>query len=84
MEIHQLKHHQLDHERFSKEESNVKGIISFQMGMTLRDGSRQYFYKKLDENFSGLKNKYIKHFIKFQILSQIILKLVNKLYIILL
>jgi len=43
-------------------ESNVKGIISFQMGMTLRDGSRQYFYKKLDENFSGLKNKYIKHF----------------------
>ena len=32
------------------------------MGMTLRDGNRQYFYKKLDENFPGLKEKYITHF----------------------
>ena len=43
-------------------ESNVKGILCFQMGMTLRDGNRQYFYQKLDENFPGLKNKYITHF----------------------
>ena len=43
-------------------ESNVKGILCFQMGMTLRDGNRQYFYKKLDENFPGLKEKYITHF----------------------
>lgn len=43
-------------------DTNVKGIICFQMGMTLRDGNRQYFYKKLDENFPGMKEKYITHF----------------------
>ena len=43
-------------------ESNVKGILCFEMGLTLRDGNRQYFYKKLDENFPGLKQKYIRHF----------------------
>jgi DNA repair photolyase len=43
-------------------DSNVKGILSFQMGLTLRDGNREYFYKKLDENFPGLKDKYITHF----------------------
>lgn len=40
-------------------ESNVKGIICFKMGLTLRKGNREYFYKKLDENFPGLKEKYI-------------------------
>ena len=43
-------------------ESNVKGILCFGMGLTLRDGNREYFYKKLDENFPGLKEKYITHF----------------------
>ena len=43
-------------------ESNVKGILCFQMGMTLRDGNREYFYQKLDENFPGLKEKYMTHF----------------------
>lgn len=43
-------------------DSNVKGILCHQMGMTLRDGNREYFYKKLDENFPGLKEKYIAHF----------------------
>ena len=43
-------------------DSNVKGILCFEMGLTLRDGNRQYFYKKLDESFPGLKQKYIKHF----------------------
>ena len=43
-------------------DSNVKGILSFHMGLTLRDGNREYFYKKLDENFPGLKDKYITHF----------------------
>ena len=37
---------------------NVKGIICFGMGMTLREGNREYFYKKLDEHFPGLKEKY--------------------------
>ena len=30
------------------------------MGVTLRDGDRQYFYQKLDEHFPGLKQRYIK------------------------
>lgn len=42
--------------------TNVKGIICFEMGLTLRDGSRQYFYKKLDEHFLGMKNRYIREF----------------------
>lgn len=38
----------------------VKGIICFEMGLTLRDGDREYFYKQLDTQFPGLKEKYIK------------------------
>ena len=38
--------------------ANVKGIICFGMGVTLREGDREYFYKKLDEHFPGLKEKY--------------------------
>ena len=41
-------------------DSNVKGIICFGMGMTLREGNREYFYSKLDKQFPGLKEKYIK------------------------
>ena len=40
--------------------AKVKGIINFDMGVTLRDGNREYFYKKLDEHFPGLKKKYIR------------------------
>lgn len=39
--------------------AEVKGIICFGMGVTLRDGDREYFYKALDKHFPGLKNKYI-------------------------
>ena len=38
--------------------AKVKGIICFGMGMTLRDGNREYFYQKLDESFPGVKEKY--------------------------
>ena len=41
-------------------EAKVYGIICFNMGLTLREGNREYFYHKLDENFVGLKEKYIK------------------------
>ena len=37
----------------------VKGIIDFGMGLTLRDGDREYFYEALDKHFPGLKMKYI-------------------------
>ena len=41
-------------------EAGVKGIICFGMGVTLRDGNREYFYRALDKHFPGIKNKYLK------------------------
>lgn len=38
----------------------VKGIICFDMGLTLREGDREYYYAALDRYFPGLKQKYIK------------------------
>lgn len=43
-------------------ESDVKGILCYEMGMTLREGNREYFYSKLDEYFPGLKEKYIRDY----------------------
>ena len=43
-------------------EVNVKGIICFGIGLTLREGNREYFYKALDKNFPNLKQKYIEDF----------------------
>ena len=43
-------------------EANVYGIISFGMGLTLREGNREYFYKQLDRLFPGLKGKYIAYY----------------------
>lgn len=40
-------------------EAEVKGIIFFGMGVTLREGDREYFYHALDRNFPGMKHKYI-------------------------
>ena len=40
-------------------DANVKGIICFGMGTTLREGNREYFYKMLDDDFPGIKDKYI-------------------------
>lgn len=40
-------------------EAKVKGIICFGMGLTLREGNREYFYKKLDEHFPGMKAQYM-------------------------
>ena len=37
----------------------VKGIICFDMGLTLRDGDREYYYSALDKHFPGLKQRYI-------------------------
>jgi DNA repair photolyase len=42
--------------------AEVRGIICFGMGMTLREGDREYYYSKLDEHFPGLKEKYQKKF----------------------
>lgn len=40
--------------------AKVKGIICFDIGLTLRSGNREYFYKQLDRSFKGLKEKYIR------------------------
>lgn len=40
-------------------EAGVKGIICFNMGLTLRDGDREYFYQALDKSFPEMKKKYI-------------------------
>lgn len=42
--------------------AKVYGIMCHGMGLTLRDGSREYFYDKLDEKFPGLKLQYIKKY----------------------
>ena len=38
----------------------VKGIVCFDMGLTLRDGDREYYYAALDRCFPGLKERYIR------------------------
>ena len=38
--------------------TGVKGIICFDIGMTLREGDREYYYEALDRYFPGLKRKY--------------------------
>lgn len=43
-------------------EAKVYGIICFGFGLTLREGNREYFYKKLDEHFPGLKEKYVRKY----------------------
>lgn len=41
-------------------EAEVKGIICFGMGVTMREGNREYFYQQLDQHFPGLKERYIR------------------------
>lgn len=41
-------------------EAKVYGIICFGMGMTLREGNREYFYRQLDQLFPYMKEKYIR------------------------
>lgn len=43
-------------------EAKVYGIICFGMGLTLRDGNREYFYRQLDRLFPHLKEKYIREY----------------------
>lgn len=40
--------------------AKVAGLLAFGVGMTLRDGNREYYYKKLEEHFPGLKQKYMR------------------------
>lgn len=42
--------------------AKVYGIMQFGIGVTLRDGDRQYFYHMLDKHFPGVKEKYIEKY----------------------
>lgn len=43
-------------------EAGVKGVIHFGLGLTLREGDREYFFAALDRHFPGLKAKYIERY----------------------
>lgn len=43
-------------------EAGVRGIVHFGMGLTLREGDREYYYSKLDQFFPGLKERYISEY----------------------
>lgn len=40
-------------------DAKVRGIICFGIGLTLRDGDREYFYSRLDKHFPNMKGRYI-------------------------
>lgn len=40
-------------------DARVYGVICFGMGLTLREGNREYFYSQLDRLFPRMKEKYI-------------------------
>lgn len=43
-------------------EAEVRGILCFGIGTTMRDGSREYFYDALDLHFPGMKERYMRKF----------------------
>lgn len=43
-------------------EAGVRGVLCFGMGLTLRDGNREYYYEQLDRLFPGMKERYMKEF----------------------
>ncbi|MBQ3372483.1 MAG: radical SAM protein [Oscillospiraceae bacterium] len=42
--------------------TEVKGIVCYDMGLTLREGDREYYYAALDKFFPGMKEKYVKRY----------------------
>ena len=43
-------------------EARVRGVLCFGMGLTLRDGNREYYYEQLDRLFPGMKERYMREF----------------------
>lgn len=43
-------------------ETNVYGIICYGMGLTLREGNREYFYEQLDRLFPNRKEQYMRFY----------------------
>ena len=42
--------------------TGVRGVIDFGMGLTLREGDREYYYAALDRHFPGMKERYIRSY----------------------
>ena len=42
--------------------TGVRGVIDFGMGLTLREGDREYYYAALDRHFPGMKERYVKRY----------------------
>ena len=42
--------------------TGVRGVIDFGMGLTLREGDREYYYAALDRHFPGMKQQYIRRY----------------------
>ncbi len=43
-------------------DARVSGVLNFGMGVTLRRGNREYFYRQLDAHFPGMKQRYMRAF----------------------
>ncbi len=42
--------------------AGVRGVVCFDMGLTLREGDREYYYAALDRHFPGLKERYVRRY----------------------
>ena len=42
--------------------AGVKGVMAFGMGLTLREGDREYFYAALDRHFPGMSRRYAERY----------------------
>ena len=49
-----------DQGRAACADAGVKGVVCFGVGLTLREGDREYYYAALDRHFPGLKERYIR------------------------
>jgi len=43
-------------------DAEVKGVLNMGMGLSLREGNREYFYEQLDKKFPGVKERYIEEY----------------------
>lgn len=51
-------------------EAGVRGVICFGIGVTLREGSREHFYRQLDRLFPGMKERYTRAYgLRYELLS---------------
>lgn len=44
------------------EEAGASAVLAFNMGLTLRDGDREYYYRALDRHFPGLRSEYVRRY----------------------